>query len=387
MSTQILPLRLAPSRPVPGLARAVANDRAIAAWLFACCALVFAMIVIGGVTRLTHSGLSIVEWQPIVGALPPLTDAQWQQAFAKYQATPEFRLVNHAMDVQAFKGIFWWEYFHRLLGRAIGVVFLGPLVWFAVQRRVSVALAWKLAAIFGLGGLQGALGWYMVKSGLVDDPRVSQFRLTAHLGLALAIFAAMFRVGLSLIRPAASRGGSALTARPSRSALRYSPSGLPVELVPLRRASTALAWLVFAMALTGGLVAGIRAGFAYNTFPLMHGHVVPPEILMLEPWWRNFFYNMATVQFDHRVLAWVLAFTVPAFWWRVRAKPEASRAVRAAADAMLAALVVQIALGIATLVNVVPISLAALHQAGAVVLFAAALNAAHALSAATTRKG
>jgi cytochrome c oxidase assembly protein subunit 15 len=157
--------------------------------------------------------------------------------------------------------------------------------------------------------------------------------------------------------------------------------------VPLRRASTALAWLVFAMALTGGLVAGIRAGFAYNTFPLMHGHVVPPEILMLEPWWRNFFYNMATVQFDHRVLAWVLAFTVPAFWWRVRAKPEASRAVRAAADAMLAALVVQIALGIATLVNVVPISLAALHQAGAVVLFAAALNAAHALSAATTRKG
>jgi cytochrome c oxidase assembly protein subunit 15 len=227
----------------------------------------------------------------------------------------------------------------------------------------------------------------MVKSGLVDDPRVSQFRLTAHLGLALAIFAAMFRVGLSLIRPAASRGGSALTARPSRSALRYSPSGLPVELVPLRRASTALAWLVFAMALTGGLVAGIRAGFAYNTFPLMHGHVVPPEILMLEPWWRTFFYDMATVQFDHRVLAWVLAFTVPAFWWRVRAKPEASRAVRAAADAMLAALVVQIALGIATLVNVVPISLAALHQAGAVVLFAAALNAAHALSAATTRKG
>jgi len=387
MSTQILPLRLAPSRPVPGLARAVANDRAIAAWLFACCALVFAMIVIGGVTRLTHSGLSIVEWQPIVGTLPPLTDAQWQQAFAKYQATPEFRLVNHAMDVQAFKGIFWWEYFHRLLGRAIGVVFLVPLVWFAVQRRVSVALAWKLAAIFGLGGLQGALGWYMVKSGLVDDPRVSQFRLTAHLGLALAIFAAMFRVGLSLIRPAASRGGSALTARPSRSALRYSPSGLPVELVPLRRASTALAWLVFAMALTGGLVAGIRAGFAYNTFPLMHGHVVPPEILMLEPWWRNFFYNMATVQFDHRALAWVLAFAVPAFWWRVRAKPEASRAVRAAADAMLAALAVQIALGIATLVNVVPVSLAALHQAGAVVLFAAALNAAHALSAATTRKG
>ena len=366
MSTQVLPLPRAPFRSasVPAPAHAVAN-RAIAAWLFACCALVFAMIVVGGVTRLTHSGLSIDEWQPIVGTLPPLTDAQWQAAFTKYQATPEFRLVNHAMDVAAFKGIFWWEYFHRLLGRAIGVAFFVPLAWFAVRRRVSRALGWKLAAIFVLGGLQGAMGWYMVKSGLVDDPRVSHFRLTAHLGLALAIFAAMFWLGLSLIRPAAGRGGG--------------------SLVPLRRAATALAWLVFAMALTGGLVAGIRAGFAYNTFPLMHGHVVPPEILMLEPWWRNFFYNMATVQFDHRALAWVLAFAVPALWWRVRSRPDASRTVRLAADALLAALTAQIALGIATLVNVVPVPLAALHQAGAVVLFAAALNAAHALTVATAR--
>ena len=368
MSTQILPLRLAPPRSVsvPASANAVTNP-AIAAWLFACCALVFAMIVVGGVTRLTHSGLSIVEWQPIVGTLPPLTDAQWQEAFAKYQATPEFRLVNHAMDVEAFKGIFWWEYFHRLLGRAIGVVFLVPLVWFAVWRRVSAVLAWKLAAIFVLGGLQGAMGWYMVKSGLVDDPRVSQFRLTAHLGLALAIFAAMLWLALSLIRPADGRSGGAL--------------------VPLRRAGIVLAWLVFAMALTGGLVAGIRAGFAYNTFPLMHGRVVPPEILMLEPWWRNFFYNMATVQLNHRGFAWVLAFVVPAFWWRVRRKRDASRTMRLAADVMLAALAVQISLGIATLVNVVPLPLAALHQAGAVALFAAALNAAHALSAATARKG
>ncbi|HKU85197.1 MAG TPA: COX15/CtaA family protein [Casimicrobiaceae bacterium] len=388
MSTETLPLSLAPSRSVP--VHAVANphavasppanavaNRAIAAWLFACCALVFAMIVVGGVTRLTHSGLSIVEWQPIVGTLPPLTDAQWQEAFAKYRATPEFRLVNQAMDVHAFKGIFWWEYFHRLLGRAIGLVFFVPLVWFAVRRRVSAALAWKLTAIFVLGGLQGAMGWYMVKSGLVDDPRVSQFRLTAHLGLALAIFASMFWLGLSLIRPAAGREGKA--AAPLRR-----DGG---ALVPLRRASVALAWLVFAMALTGGLVAGIRAGFAYNTFPLMHGHVVPPEILMLDPWWRNFFYNMATVQFDHRALAWVLALVVPSFWWRVRRNPDASRGIRLAADAMLAALAVQIGLGIATLVHVVPLALAALHQAGAVVLFAAALNAAHALSTATARNG
>ena len=380
MSAETLPLPLAPSRSASGLAqaRSVANDRAIAAWLFACCALVFAMVVVGGVTRLTHSGLSIVEWQPIVGTLPPVTDAQWQHAFAKYQATPEFRLVNHAMDVEAFKGIFWWEYFHRLLGRAIGVAFLVPLFWFAVRRRVSVALAWKLAAVFVLGGLQGAMGWYMVKSGLVDDPRVSQFRLTAHLGLALAIFAAMFRVGLSLIRPAASRGGSALTARPSRSALRYSPSGLPVELVPLRRASTALAWLVFAMALTGGLVAGIRAGFAYNTFPLMHGRVVPPEILMLAPWWKNLFWNMATVQFDHRLLAWTLAFVVPLFAWRVW-RTALPRRARVAATALVAMLALQVALGIATLVNVVPVPLAALHQAGAVAVFGLTLAAVHAL--------
>ena len=389
MSTEILPLPLAPSRSVsvPARTRAPVANRAIAAWLFACCALVFAMVVVGGVTRLTHSGLSIVEWQPIVGTLPPLTEAQWHEAFAKYQATPEFRLVNHAMDVEAFKGIFWWEYFHRLLGRAIGIVFLVPVLWFAVRRRVSAALAWKLAAIFVLGGLQGAMGWYMVQSGLVDDPRVSQFRLTAHLGLALAILAAMFWLGLSLIRPAAGRDSGALTALPSRSALRYSPSGRPVGLMPLRRASTALAWLVFAMALTGGLVAGIRAGFAYNTFPLMHGHVVPPEILMLEPWWRNFFYNMATVQLNHRALAWVLALVVPAFWWRVRRNRDVSRTMRVAADAMLAALAVQIALGIATLVNVVPLPLAALHQAGAVVLLAAALNVTHALSVATTRNG
>jgi cytochrome c oxidase assembly protein subunit 15 len=269
------------------------------------------MVVVGGVTRLTHSGLSIVEWQPIVGTLPPLTDAQWQEAFAKYRATPEYRLVNHGMDVAAFKGIFWWEYFHRLLGRAIGVVFFVPLAWFAVRRRIPPGLAPRLVAIFLLGGLQGAMGWYMVRSGLVDDPRVSHFRLTAHLGLALAIFAAMFWVGLSLVRAAPRRDAAP---------------------VPLRRAAVALATLVFAMALTGGLVAGIRAGFAYNTFPSMNGHVVPPEILMLDPWYDNFFYNMATVQFDHRLLAWTLAAAVPAFWWRARRSDVASGASRAGAS-------------------------------------------------------
>ncbi len=168
-----------------------------------CCALVFAIVVVGGVTRLTHSGLSITEWQPIVGTLPPMSQADWDAAFARYQATPEYQQVNKGMALDEFKGIFWWEYAHRLLGRLIGVVFLVPFLWFLVRRRIPPGQGWALAGIFVLGGLQGALGWYMVQSGLVDDPRVSPFRLTAHLGLAFLIFAAMLWIALSLLtRPA-----------------------------------------------------------------------------------------------------------------------------------------------------------------------------------------
>jgi cytochrome c oxidase assembly protein subunit 15 len=333
----------------------------VAAWLFVCCALVFAMVVVGGVTRLTHSGLSITEWQPIVGTLPPLGDAQWQEAFAKYQATPEYQQVNRGMTLAAFKGIFWWEYFHRLLGRAIGAAFLLPLVWFVLRRRIPHGYAWPLAGVFVLGGLQGALGWYMVQSGLVDDPRVSQFRLTAHLALALAIFAAMLWLGLSL-------------AFPRRAAL-ASPRQRAV-----RTFARAVVGLVFAMILTGGFVAGIRAGFAYNTFPLMNGSVVPPEVFILEPWWKNFFYNMATVQFDHRLIAWLLALAVPVLWWRLRTTDGLPQRARRGGHLLLVLLAVQIALGISTLLLVVPLPLAAAHQAGAVLVFAAALNVAHALS-------
>lgn len=335
-------------------------ERKIAAWLLACCFLVLAMIVVGGVTRLTHSGLSIVEWQPIVGTLPPLTDPQWQEAFDKYKLTPEFQKVNFGMSLSEFKGIFWWEYFHRLLGRAIGIVFLVPYLVLLLRRKVHGPLGWKLLGIFVLGGLQGAMGWYMVKSGLVDDPRVSHFRLTAHLGLALIIFAAMFWVALDMLHSKSVRQ------------INLRPSSLP-------RWAVSLAVLVFVSALTGGLVAGIRAGFAYNTFPLMNGHVVPPEIFMIEPWYLNFFNNMATVQFDHRLLAWVLAFLVPWFWWQVvRNDLDVSPRTRLAAHFLLGTLAMQIALGISTLVLVVPISLAAAHQGGAVLLFAAALFAAHA---------
>jgi cytochrome c oxidase assembly protein subunit 15 len=330
------------------------SERAVAGWLLACCALVFAMVVVGGITRLTHSGLSIVEWQPIVGTIPPLSDADWQETFRKYQQTPQFKQVNADMDLSGFKRIFWWEYFHRLLGRLIGAVFLLPLLWLAWRRQISRGLGWKLAGVFALGGVQGALGWYMVRSGLVDDPRVSQYRLTAHLGLALLIYAAMLWIALDLLFRRM-----------------VSPPGL-------RRFSAALAALVFVMALSGGLVAGIRAGLAYNTFPLMDGHLVPPEILSIEPWYLNFFSNMATVQFDHRLIAWLLAFLAPWFWLRVRRAAAPPRA-RIGADTLLAALALQIALGIATVLNAAPLTLAAAHQAGALLVFTAALYAAHSL--------
>src|SRR5512132_1017795 len=348
---------IAPSPPARAHAVRQREPRAVIAWLALCCALVFAMVVVGGVTRLTHSGLSITEWQPIVGTLPPLSAADWNDAFAKYQLTPEFRDVNHAMTLAEFKRIFWWEYAHRLLGRVLGLVFAVPYVWFLARGRIPRRLAWPLAGVFMLGGLQGAVGWLMVQSGLVDDPRVSPFRLTAHLGLAFAIFGAMLWIALSLAFPAREKASA-------------------TNRAALRRFAGAVAALVFVMVLSGGFVAGIRAGFAYNTFPLMQGHVVPPELMLLEPWWKNFFWNMATVQFDHRVLAWLLAAAVPLLWWRVRRAGVPWRA-RATATALVTMLAVQGSLGIATLVNVVPLPLAALHQAGAVITFGLALGVVH----------
>ena len=339
----------------PGAAGSTARP-VVAAWLLACCALVFAMVVVGGVTRLTHSGLSIVEWQPILGTLPPMNEAQWLEAFDKYRLTPEFRKVNHAMGVAEFKSIFWWEYFHRLLGRMIGFVFLLPLLWFWWRARIDRPLAFRLAGIFVLGGLQGAMGWYMVKSGLVDDPRVSQYRLTAHLSIALAIYAAMLWTALDLLFPRSS--------------------GAPP--MPLRRNAWIVTAMLAYMIVTGGFVAGIRAGFAYNTFPLMNGHLVPPEIFMLDPWYLNFFNNMATVQFDHRLGAWLLALLVPWFWLKARREALAPRA-RLARHLLLGMLALQLALGIATLLLLVPIPLAAAHQGGAVLLLGAALLLNHAL--------
>jgi cytochrome c oxidase assembly protein subunit 15 len=322
--------------------------------------LVFAMVVLGGVTRLTRSGLSIVEWQPIVGTLPPLSSDDWQALFLKYQQTPEYQKVNPGMGLDGFKGIFWLEYFHRLLGRLIGVAFFVPFLYFLWRRALALPLALKLGGVFVLGALQGVMGWYMVKSGLVDDPRVSQYRLTGHLALAFAIYGAMLWIALELLFPAPAR--VAATA----------------GLTRVRRLAWTITALVVAMAVTGGFVAGIRAGYAYNTFPLMNGNLIPPEIFLIEPWYLNFFNNMATVQFDHRLGAWLLAFAGPWLWYEAgRAEPPAR--TRLLTHLLLAALAAQIALGIATLLLVVPVALAAAHQAGALVVFTIALMLNHSM--------
>ena len=331
------------------------SRRAVAAWLFACCAFVAAMVVVGGITRLTHSGLSIVEWQPVAGALPPMDEADWQSQFDKYKQSPEFRQRNFDMSLADFKGIFWWEYGHRLLGRVAGAVFLLPFLWFLWRKAIRGALAWRLAAIFALGGVQGLVGWLMVKSGLGDDPRVSSVRLATHLGIAFVIYGAILWTALGLAAGASPRASKGLVA-----------------------ASRVLAVLVLGTALAGALVAGIHAGYAYNTFPKMNGHWIPPEVLMIAPWWENFVYNMATVQLDHRLLAYTVFTFAWILSWRVLRSGPAPRP-RPWAYALAIAATLQLCAGIATLLTRVPVPLAALHQAGALAVFTCALGLAHAL--------
>jgi cytochrome c oxidase assembly protein subunit 15 len=333
------------------------HHRAIAAWLLTVCALIFAMVVLGGVTRLTRSGLSIAEWDPIMGAIPPLTHDAWEALFEKYRQTPEYLKVNVGMDLAGFKGIFWLEYFHRLLGRLIGFVFLVPFLYFLARRRIERALTPKLVTMFVLGGLQGLLGWLMVASGLVDMPRVSPYRLTAHLGLAIAIYAYVLWVALGLLYPRGDPGATHAA---------------------VRRAGIAISVLVFVTILAGGFVAGTRAGFVFNDFPYMHGKLIPGGLYAMQPLWADVFENVATVQFHHRLLAYALAIVVPAYWWYARRYALAPRA-RLALHTLLAAAALQIALGIATLMYVVPLPLAAAHQAGALAVFTLALYLNHAL--------
>ena len=332
------------------------QNRAVAWWLLVCCGLVFAMVVLGGFTRLTGSGLSMVDWRPLMGILPPLTDAEWQRVFDMYRQSPEYQLVNAGFGIEGFKNIFWLEYLHRLLGRTIGIVFFVPFVYFFVRGYV-VRREWpKYLLMFVLGGMQGLLGWYMVKSGLVDVPHVSQYRLTAHLVAAFVIYAYMFWVAMSLLFPA--------------------PAGAAKH--PWYGKTLALFILVSVTVVSGGFVAGLKAGKIYNTFPMMGDYWVPPGLLALEPFWRNFFDNMVTVQFDHRLLAISTIVLVVVYWFRVRASDLPGRA-RPAVNALLHTVILQVALGIATLLFAVPVILGATHQAVAMILFTIALYLLHAL--------
>jgi cytochrome c oxidase assembly protein subunit 15 len=338
---------------------ASSHSRPIAIWLLICCATVFAMIILGGVTRLTGSGLSMVQWEPLMGILPPLNQADWQETFRLYQQFPEFIIKNFSMSLQEFKSIFWFEYAHRLLGRTIGILFFLPFLFFLITRRISQPLRPKLIAMFVLGGLQGLMGWYMVKSGLVNDPHVSQYRLTAHLCLAIIIYAYMFWVALDLLLP---KTNLTTTAKDPN----------------LSRLTSLITSIIFATIISGGFVAGTKAGFAFNTFPLMNGQLIPDGLFTLTPVWRNFFENIVTVQFDHRILATLLFLIILAFWFKTR-KLELEPMSNLSVHLLLAALVLQITLGISTLLLVVPVSLAAAHQAGAVILLTASLFVSHQL--------
>jgi len=344
-------LHTAAGSPAPDTSR----PRLIATWLLVCCALVFAMVVLGGVTRLTGSGLSMVDWDPIMGVVPPLTEAEWEATFAKYRQFPEYQQKNIGMTVAEFKGIFWFEYAHRMLGRLIGLVFFLPFVYFWIRGYFNRRMVLKLVAMFVLGGLQGLLGWYMVMSGLVDRPHVSQYRLTAHLGAALVIYAYMFWVALGLLFPRAENSDAAM-----------------------RRRTYGVAAFIFLVALSGGLVAGLKAGLAYNTFPMMGDEWFPSAYWNFQPAWINVFENIAAVQFNHRTLAELLLVIVLALWWSGRRREIPARA-RLGLNLMAGMVLVQVGLGIATLLLAVPVALGALHQAGALVLFTFALFTAQSM--------
>lgn len=333
------------------------HDRQVANWLLLCAAVVFGMILLGGVTRLTNSGLSMVEWKPLMGVVPPLSEEAWQATFDKYKAYPEYQKINRGMDLDGFKSIFMYEYLHRLLGRLIGVLFFVPMVYFMLRRQVPAGLQPKLWLLFLLGGCQGLLGWFMVKSGLVSNPHVSQYRLAAHMGLAVIIYAYMLWLVLDLRlgKPGRGSGGGSLA-----------------------RSSLVLVGLVYLMILSGALVAGTKAGFAYSTWPLMGTSFFPPGLYGGDPAWLDAFEDITAIQFNHRMFAYFLIVVVAVFAtlaWRRVPTPR----VRLGVVLLGLALALQVLLGISTLLLHVPVSLAAAHQGGAVLLLSASLFMAHAL--------
>ncbi len=323
------------------------RDTIIRAWLFIVAALVLALAIVGAATRLTDSGLSITEWQPLLGAIPPLTDADWAEAFEKYKVIPEYQRVNHGMTLAEFKPIFWWEWGHRFLGRFIGLAVAGPFLFFWLKGWLCRRLSLRLIGLFLLGALQGAAGWYMVSSGLVDRVDVSQYRLALHLTLAAVIFAWTVWLALSVGR---ETGAAA-------------PTGL-------RWAAIGLVALLFLQIAAGAFVAGLDAGLSHNTWPLMDGALVPDGLFEMSPWQVNLFENALTVQFDHRILAYVVAVWIALMAisaWRRDAASSLSATV------LVVAVLAQIGLGVWTLLAAVPIGLGLLHQAGAFLLLGLAV--------------
>lgn len=336
-----------------GASPATARPRALSNWLLFVAALVLLMIVIGGITRLTESGLSITEWKPVSGTLPPLSASDWQAEFDAYKTTTEFQTVNNAMSLEDFKGIFFWEYFHRLLGRLIGLAFALPLLWFAVKRAIPAGYGWRLVGLLALGGLQGAIGWWMVASGLVGRTDVSHIRLTVHLLTALLIYSGLIWTALDFRR------------------LVRNPQARPARL-PLVGALALL--ILFVQLGLGALTAGLNAGFAFSSWPKMGAEWFPAATPMIEPFWRNLVDNPIVVQFSHRWFAFAAAAALG-----VLAMRAAKVGGRASGRAVAGLLVLQITLGVATLMSGVELHIAVAHQAVAALLLGASVSAAHAL--------
>ncbi|MGU3314555.1 COX15/CtaA family protein [Sphingomonas sp. M6A6_1c] len=329
-----------------------ARPRSVARWLFVVAGLIVAMVVVGGITRLTESGLSITSWKPISGIVPPLTEAQWQAEFAGYRRIPEYAAFNQGMTLTGFKHIFFWEYAHRLLGRIIGLAFAAPLLWFAIRKQIPAGYGWRLVALLALGGFQGAIGWWMVASGLSVRTDVSHVRLAIHLLTALTILAGIVWTALDLL------------------ALHRSPLAHPARLTGV--AIAALALLVVQL-LYGAFTAGLDAGYAFASWPLMGDALFPANVPMVDPGWRNAVDNPVVVQFIHRW--WAVAAAAGLVWLAVRTTRTGSKA----GLWVIALVALQIVLGIATLLSGVQIDLAVAHQANAALLLIATVFAAHAV--------
>ncbi len=330
------------------------ENKPIIIWLLSGCVLIFIMVIIGGITRLTHSGLSMVKWNLIMGAIPPLNEKEWLEMFNLYKQFPEYQINNHNFTLSEFKSIFFWEYFHRLIGRLLGLVFIIPFTYFLIKRKLSKKLIFQTSILLVMGALQGAIGWWMVKSGLVNNPDVSHYRLAVHLIVAFLTFAYTFWVVLHLISPDRSEGNKVFS-----------------------KLSTILLITVVVQIIYGAFVAGLNAGFIHNTWPLMSGEWIHSSVYFMKPLWKNFFEGLSGVQFIHRMLALLILAFVVFMWFKGRKLSLTNKQIKAL-NILLAIIVIQTLLGIFTLILVVPVWLAVIHQVGAFVLLTACVYSLYA---------